>query len=432
MQNTLKYHVYSNLIRTPLLKIMILVSILKRNGIFSIFKKNKICIYYEPQFSYIVDELKKSGYYLLYIDRRIFEYSFFKHLKNFILDQENNRELFCLDTYDKYDSEISKYKKDLDKVCKALKNVTRSKLFILPKLNDPWIIQVVDRLTNNDWKTIVYDREGIVTPKRMEYVPETISKFKIDCNLIVTENEIHKSFFQKVKDYGNLNCEIIVNGNPRSDYWFKQKNINNISYTLKRPRKYLYFAFGHKNYINFYYNRDPDSKNYNWTSLLKDIHDSLVDHFSNSDDELIYKTYHKSKRDYYEGVEALRSLSNVNFFDDEIQAADLIKESDVIIGFQTAALIETMFTNKPIIYCGWGEVYEKIKDTMIEYHELGKQNGVLHAKDKLSFQSLLKKKHGIYDHNEEARSKFRYKYMFNKNGEVAKNFVNIINQYSNL
>ena len=72
----------------------------------------------------------------------------------------------------------------------------------MTKINDDWTIQLVTVLTDTGWQTIVYDREGTVTPKRLEYVPEILSKFDIRCSAVITYNDIHSEFFQKVKEYG--------------------------------------------------------------------------------------------------------------------------------------------------------------------------------------------------------------------------------------
>jgi hypothetical protein len=155
----------------------------------------------------------------------------------------------------------------------------------------------------------------------------------------------------------------------------------------------------------------------------------LFSHFSTSNDELIYKTYQASQRDYFIGVEKLKKLSNVSFFDEKDNTFDLINDSDVIIGFQTAALIEAMYTDKPIIYCGWGESFKKIKDTLIDYHILGINNGITHARNSLELKNLMTSNLESFYYNFEERKEIRYKYMHNEHGDVAKNFVKIVEKY---
>ena len=46
----------------------------------------------------------------------------------------------------------------------------------------------------------------------------------------------------------------------------------------------------------------------------------------------------------------------------------LIVNSDLIIGFQTTALIEAQLTDKPIIYTGWTETEKKLRDELIPLH----------------------------------------------------------------
>mgnify|MGYP001199002063 CR=1 FL=1 len=48
-----------------------------------------------------------------------------------------------------------------------------------------------------------------------------------------------------------------------------------------------------------------------------------------------------------------------------------------------------LLTDKPIIYPAWGETFEKIKETMIEFHHVGKTRGIYHAESKYSFEQLI-------------------------------------------
>ena len=118
MYDRLKYYIYIYILNTALLSTWLLLIIIRRNGITFLFKKKLICIYYEPQFQYIVKELIKSGYNIVYIPRQIFEYSFFNRLVGYIIEQVKKKELFCLDEYIKYTKSIKKYEKDLKNICK--------------------------------------------------------------------------------------------------------------------------------------------------------------------------------------------------------------------------------------------------------------------------------------------------------------------------
>jgi hypothetical protein len=428
----IKYYIYIYSVNTILIKLWIAIIIIKNNG-FGIFsKKKKICIIYEPRFRYIIDELINSGYSVIFVPRQIFEYSFLYRLKPYLINSRDTKlGEYCLTYYSEYKNEINNYKKDLVKISNDLKSFINSDKIILTKINDDWTIQLVTVLTDTGWQTIVYDREGTVTPKRLEYVPEILSKFDIRCSAVITYNDIHSEFFQKVKEYGHMQGDIIVNGNPLSDYWF-QNDIEKetIIEGKNRGKTFLYFSFGPKNYVNYYYDNDPESATYNWTPMLSEIHNIFHEHFLNSNDVLIYKIGHKSHRDYFSEVNKLKKIENVKILDDKYDTYKLISEADAIIGFQTTGLIEAMYTDKPIIYCGWGETYEKIKDTLIDYHILGQKRGIMHAKDKFEFKELLNSKIDTFSHDKKERKKFRYKYMHNENGDVAKNFIKIVKEYA--
>ena len=149
-------------------------------------------------------------------------------------------------------------------------------------------------------------------------------------------------------------------GNPASDDWFHDTALQNGHEVRARGRQILYFAFGEFSYVyDGEYLRGKDEV---WRRLLADIHYSLTAHLrDHPDDQLLYKRGAKGNRDYWQGSERLLALQNARLVPNTASANGLIAESDVIIAFQTTALIDAMHTDKLLIYCGWGDRYQELK-----------------------------------------------------------------------
>jgi len=422
---------YLLLFNTSLLPIIFFLNLFKNNGLKIMSSKKKICMIYEPRFRYIVSEFEKNGYNVIFIARKTFENLFFHFCKNYIKDRDRNKHIYCHLLYIKAKKERKQYYDAGRKVSKIIKRILKTNKIILPKINDDYTIEVVNALTDTGWKTFVYDREGTVSPKRLEYVPPILSQYDIRASAIICYNERHTKVIKASNINGNIKGDIHINGNPYGDYWFDDKKelSRPLFKTNEKQRTVLYFSFGIKNYIHHYYDDDLEVDSYNWKDMLTEIHDVFFNYFSNSNDILIYKYGHKTARDHFEGSEKLRALKNVHTCQDNFDANQLIKESDLIIGFQTTALLEALYTDIPIIYPSWGNTHEKIKDTMIEFHHAGKTKGVFHADSIYSFENLLKDNDINDKINFESRKKFRMKYMNNEDGMAAQRFVKIVENY---
>ena len=66
----------------------------------------------------------------------------------------------------------------------------------------------------------------------------------------------------------------------------------------------------------------------------------------------------------------------------KILTPELLPFVDLTISFQTTGVVEAMFEDTPIIYVGWGDLYESIKDTLFDFEN----SGVHYASSKEIFE----------------------------------------------
>ena len=70
-----------------------------------------------------------------------------------------------------------------------------------------------------------------------------------------------------------------------------------------------------------------------------------------------------------ERLNRLNLQKSIILLDSNVSTIDLLKVSDCILGFHTLGIVEAMFTDKPILFGAWGDLFNDIKDTLIPFHE---------------------------------------------------------------
>ena len=386
---------------------------------------NTIVFMYEPRFRKLAQELENKGFNIIFLGRGIFDYIFRIYLNEYIKNNKRTFSEYALDVYEKYKRERKLYLEESTYIAKLLKEYLSSSTIILPKYNDDYTLELVQSFHDSGWVTIVYDREGTVTKRRLDHIPQIISRQASTCDYILTYNETHKNFFEKVFSLSSINSpEIIVMGNPASDEWFHDTGFD-ISNTKKQKsgeKKILFFAFGEFSYV--YDTEYLRGKNEVWRSLLQDIHDVFTDYLTENPKHCLwYKRGPKGNRDYWPGSEKLLGIANACLIPSNANSNQLIKDCDVVVAFQTTALIDAMHTDKVIIYCAWGDIYEELKNDLIDFEAYAQAGAILHARTPDEFKYLLSLDHSNYIVNYSARKQIRELFTTNPDGNVAKRFA---------
>ncbi len=317
----------------------------------------------------------EQAFFFIHLPRGIFDPIWRKLLKSY--NQASNLGESSLENY--YNPRFSGDREQFRKYCKealtTIKQLYDIDVFLLPKLNDDWITDLIKSLRELRYPVIVNDRESISTAKRVEiYSPilKRILDFQADRLLVSSQH--HKDFFVH-GGYPEEGIEVI--GKINYDYWFSPQHWRDgkdIHPSLDpAKKKIMFFSFGSKSYMNFFY----PGETRNWDYLSQDFHDLLLWVIEEYGDkvQVLYKSGAKPHRDYFPGFdEFAKKLDKLQHRESFVSlgvscsSLDLIRNSDLIMGFQTSGLIEAMYTKKPIYAGGWGALFEDIKDTLLPFH----------------------------------------------------------------
>jgi hypothetical protein len=423
-----KYWIFRALLLIPYVNKFLIYNYIDQKLNSGNFQKNiddiNLFLIYEPRFSRIVDEFSRRGIKVGFLSRRYFDLCFRYHLSEYLMESKRNYGEYALRTYQKYQNSRSAYLRCCKIFAKTLKRYSSSSLILLPKFNDDYTLELIQAFDEEGWQAVVYDREGTVTPERLRKIAPVVAEMAPSCNSIITYNDTHLEFFKRVFLLAKKKPpRLLTLGNPLSDDWFDFGSIALSEVWPKIARKkILFFAFGEFSYV---YDYDYlQNKDHVWRDLLFDIHSALVNHFEeNQEDWLVYKRGPKGDRDYWAASEDLLVRKNVVLADPNLNSNTLIKSADLIIAFQTTAIIDALHTDTTIIYCGWGESYANLRGNLINFEEMAFDNAIYYADSPEKLKLFLSMPLNQIIVNPQARKRWRELYTFNPDGMVAGRFV---------
>jgi len=435
-----KYYVFKFLkiifTTTLLYRLANLISIFQiNNGLRS--KKTKILCVGDPdnRMKFLEIEANKNfDFKIIWFPRRVVDWLFKKYI--FVHKEVGLGEWSLADYYNNDFVEQKKritLRKKYYKLIKDCINILNIECLILPKLNDDWIVDFQLAAKKNNLPIVVNDRESSISPKRMEIYPDILSQHKKDLNTadyICVNNEMHKEFFLKS---GIKKNKIVLTGSPQSDIWSVKKKSHLVEKFLSNidssKKNVLYLGFGVRTYLNFYYQNETRT----WDEFCKDVHDELAEFIIKNKDSVnvLYKIGSKPARDYWHGYDDFyKKLVSAGAEDSLIQVRgqiltpELLPYVDLTISFQTTGIVEAMFEDSPIIYLGWGDLYESIKSTLFEFEK----SGVHYANSKLKFREMLNNfsDNKLPSMNRSNFDKWKYDFFYKYDGKASNRILKCV------
>lgn len=266
-------------------------------------------------------------------------------------------------------------KKGYRRICRALFDDLYSiypfELVVMPSDSFWWIREFLEVVRENGIKRIVIDKEGTISPYSFKVHSEQIrEKFPLMSDYILVWSERQKNFWIKA---GATEGAIKVVGQPRSDFFFQQyrwrtrKSLEVEDY----KKLILFFTFDVDAYINLFPYEERHREGYTWLTLRNEINETLLDFAKRNPDVCILVKVHpqQSDIDFMRQFVKESDLPNLRLTEGAAISNHLIVNSDLIIGFQTTAITESMLTTKPIFYTAWGPTEQKLRKELIPFHE---------------------------------------------------------------
>lgn len=292
--------------------------------------------------------------------------------------------------YDKLPKDVTQgYRKVCAQLFADLHAIFPFEMILIPSDVFWWAREFLEVARERGVKRIVLDKEGTVPPYYSDLQAIRIKeKFPFISDYLLVWSERQKQFWRKAG--ATENCIKIV-GQPRSDFFFqKSRWLSRKDLKLDGFKKHLlYFTFDINAYIDIYPQEEIKREGYSWLPLRNALNQALLSFARDNRDICVTIKAHPQQADiiYMREFVKKSGLPNMRLAEGAALSNQLIVNADLIVGFQTTALIEAMLTDKPILYPMWGETEKKVREYLIPFHSTGGVEKIISPeqfKDKLT------------------------------------------------
>jgi hypothetical protein len=325
---------------------------------------------------------------------------------------------------------IARYKAAvITDVARRLRDETKLDALITPNDTTYYIRPLIEELRAIGIPSIVQCKEGTIAPSSMmdvharqlaTYAPPIADQFYF-------WNATHLDFWRRV---GVPDGRMKMPGQPRSDFFFHEDRWpSKASLGLTEGKKLVVaFTFDTDAYVRV---TEPDPTR-PWKSLRDHMHQTLQALARERDDvEVVIKAHpQQAELGEIEAELARDPVPNVHVMTGAKSASHLMVRADVILGFQSTAMIEAMLTAKPVIYVGWGERHDELTHALIPIH---------HSEGCAVPQSRAELDRAVRDavdgtltpspETMRARRAFTDKYFFGADGNCAKRVLDLAAEF---
>jgi len=283
-----------------------------------------------------------------------------------------------------------------------------------------WVREFIDIAREQGVKTVVLDKEGTRSPYAVRGETERIRKlapFMSDHIFVWSERQ--RKFW---RDAGVADDDITIIGQPRSDLFFKEhRHETDRLFREHRPLITL-FSYEDTAYI------PPAEITMNgpsWGEMKRETHNEVARlAAANPEYNFVVKT-HPQQSDLRELQDRYRR-DNLAVVGGSSVANELIQRSELIIAFQTTAVIEAMMLGKRVVYTAWDKHYARFASDLLPFHEAP---GIVVADSFERFHDVCQRffsgDAGDFDFPPdviEERTRFVNDYFHNPDGHVCERF----------
>jgi hypothetical protein len=298
---------------------------------------------------------------------------------------------------------------------------------LTPSDNFAFIREFLTAARERSVPTVVYDKEGTISPYSLEAHAARIRNF-------ATFMSDHLYVWSDRQRQFWMNCgadpdRITVVGQARSDLFFAEQR-NEVDRLFIRAQPLITcFSFDDTAYIP---PRQMD-RGKNWRRLKYETMEDLMRLAeANSNYNFVVKT-HPQQRDLA-AMQANYRRENLVVVGGAQIANELIQRSELIIAFQTTAVIEAMLLKKRVIYTAWDETYRnELRNELLPFHEA---QGIVIADTRDRFNEVCRRFFAgdmsdfEFDAEEEAaRDRFVNDYLYRPDGHVCERFFNELDRF---
>lgn len=300
------------------------------------------------------------------------------------------------------------------------------KAILLTADNFYWAREIVAIAKQRGIKTLVVDKEGVVTPHYYEAGAERYRRYApFVSDHIFVYSERQKAYWQAAGAPAN---RISVVGQLRSDLFHREQRAEvDGLFPVAQPIVTL-FSYEDDAYITML----QDGPRRTWQQMKGQTHDAVFALAgANPRYNFVIKT-HPQQSDLEDLTTRYGGLPNLRVVGGSALGNELIQRSELIIAFQTTAVIEAMFMDKRVIYTAWDPNYAHFADNILPFHEAP---GVQVATTFAAFEQLCEAffagnldRFELDAETRQARAAFVDTYLFRPDGHACERFSHSLSE----
>jgi len=299
-------------------------------------------------------------------------------------------------------------------------------LIISPSDRFYWIREFINVAHEHRIRTVLLDKEGTLTPqyyKAESARARTNSPYISDHIYVWSERQ--RRFWNMA---GVADEQITVIGQPRSDLFYTEKrfDVDNLVPSVKPL--VTFFSYHDDAYIPI---DIVQREHVTWCRMKTETHDEIYRLAREYKDYNFVVKAHPQQPDLAE-LQARYKLDNLRVVGGSSLGNELIQRSELIVAFQTTAVIEAMFLDKRVIYTYWDDLLPRLEDDLLPFH---RARGIRVARSASELRRMcaqfLDGDDSLFRFTTEelkARDDFVNTYLFKPDGHVCERFYESIRQ----
>jgi hypothetical protein len=311
----------------------------------------------------------------------------------------------------------------------ALRRRFHPAVILTPSDNFAFIREFLTAAREVGVPTVVYDKEGTISPYALAGHAARIRHFApfMSDHLFVWSR-------RQVQFWNNIGVpasRITVVGQARSDLFFAEasRDVDRL-FSVVRPL-ITCFSFDDKAYI------PPEylDRGITWRQLKSEIMaDLMALAAANPGYNFVVKA-HPQQLDL-EALQRQYRRDNLVVVGGAQIGNELIQRSELIIAFQTTAVIEAMLLKRRVIYTAWDETYNQLLlDDLLPFH---RAEGIVIARTRAQFNDVCRRffagdlsDFDFSPEQETAREQFVNEYLYKPDGHVCERFFAELDRFLN-
>jgi hypothetical protein len=255
----------------------------------------------------------------------------------------------------------------------ALYRIFPFDLVLLPSDTHPYIRELIPSAHALGIPVFVAQKETTIAPYTMNTYSRSVGEyFPFISDYMTVCSERQKQFWLNT---GTRPEQIEVTGQPRFDLYIHSErwmSFDELGIRILPGRKIITFlSYELGAYIPI---EDFESGRLSWEQLRSETESVLMEHVNRGGYQLLIKPHPQQPLDDVAALKERLARServpgSAIVLPGGLDTRHLLANSDLVIGFQTTALLEALLLNRRVIYTCWGEAYETCKHELIPYEE---------------------------------------------------------------